>query len=221
MSPFKIILKMSKQTKVEAKKFLLISLQTYNELLNGNKTVQDSQTSTSTTKEYLLSHSNKNNETDVAAQLSVAATLNQVPKPGGSNQETDEMIPREHQQNNLISDEANEIVEQLLSTGLSSGKIEKSKAIIKLLQKSETIAIDKQTGKLQNKSGGPPSESNLFQLLMNIQHPTKKFSPADLELIRALKIAQHLVANTNAKAVSLKLTRDSNNTWLSMFSPRY
>ena len=37
---------MSKQTKVEAKK-----LQTYNELLNGNKTVQDSQTSTSTTKE--------------------------------------------------------------------------------------------------------------------------------------------------------------------------
>ena len=143
---------MSEQTKVEAKKFLLISLQTYNELLNGNKTVQDSQISTSTTKEYLLSHSNKNNETDVAAQLSVAATLNQVPKPGGSNQETDEMIAREHQQNNLSSDEANEIVEQLLSTGLSSGKIEKSKAIIKLLQKSETIAIDKQTGKLQNKS---------------------------------------------------------------------
>ena len=207
---------MSKQTKVEAKKFLLISLQTYNELLNGNKTVQDSQTSTSTTKEYLLSHSNKNNETDVAAQLSVAATLNQVPKPGGSNQETDEMVAREHQQNNLSSDEANEIVEQLLSTGLTSGKIEKSKAIIKLLQKSETIAIDKQTGKLQNKSGGPPSDSNLFQLLMNIQHPTK-----DLELIRELKIAQHLIANANAKAVSPKLTRDSNTTWLSMFSPRY
>ena len=221
MSPFKIILKISKQTKVEAKKFLLISLQTYNELLNGNKTVQDSKTSTSTTKEYLLSHSNKNNETDVAAQLSVAATLNQIPKPGGSKQETDEIIAREHQQNNLSSDEATEIVEQLLSTGLSSGKIEKLKAIIKLLQKSETIAIDKQTGKLPNKSGGPPSESNLFQLLMNIQHPTKKFSLADLELIRALKIAQHLIANTNAKAVSPKLTRDSNTTWLSMFCPRY
>ena len=107
--------------------------------------------------------------------MSVAATLNQVPKPGGSNQETDEMIARKHQQNNLSSDEANEIVEQLLSTGLSSGKIEKSKAIIKLLQKSETTAIDKQKGKLQNKSGGPPSDSNLFQLLMNIQHPTKNF----------------------------------------------
>ena len=159
MSRFKIILKMSKRADVEAKNFLLISLQTYNELLKGTRTVVDTQISSSTTKEYLLSKSHKNRETDVAAQLSVAATLNQAPKPGGSNQETDEMISREHQQYNLSADEANEIVEELLSTGLSSGKVEKTKAIIKLLQNSKTIAIDKQTGKLQNKSGGPPSDS--------------------------------------------------------------
>ena len=74
MSRFKIILKMSKRADVEAKSFLLISLQTYNELLKGTRTVVDNQISSSTAKEYLLSKSHKNRETDVAAQLSVAAT---------------------------------------------------------------------------------------------------------------------------------------------------
>ena len=97
------------------------------------------------------------------------------------------------------------------------GKVEKSKTIIKLLQNSDTITVDRQTGRIQSR-GGPPSDSNLYDLLINIQHPTKKISRGDLEFIKELKIAQHLIANTNAKAVSPKLTRDSNTTWLSIFA---
>ena len=84
------------------------------------------------------------------------------------------MITREHHQTNVSADEANQILEELTLAGLSSGKIEKSKTIIKLLQNSTTVAIDKHTGKIQSKTGGPPSDSNLFELLINIQHPTKK-----------------------------------------------
>ena len=169
-----------------------------------------------TAKEILLTKRNSN-ESDVAAQLSVAATFNEEQKSG---EETEEMITREHHQTNVSADEANQILEELTLTGLSSGKIEKSKTIIKLLQNSTTVTTDKHTGKIQRKTGGPPSDSNLFELLINIQHPTKKISPADLTLVKELKIAQHLVANTNAKSVSPKLAKDLNTTWLSMFSYR-
>ena len=130
------------------------------------------------------------------------------------------MITREHHQTNLSADEANQILDELTLAGLSSGKIEKSKTIIKLLQNSTTVTIDKHTGKIQSKTGGPPSDSNFYELLVAIQHPTKKISLTDLTLIKELKIAQHLVANTNAKSVSQKLAKDSNTTWLSMFSYR-
>ena len=199
----------------EAQKFILIQLQTYNKLLEAaNESNQKPQTA----KEILLTKRNSN-ENDVAAQLSVAATFNEEQKSG---EETKEMITREHHQTNVSADEANQILEleELTLAGLSSGKIEKSKTIIKLLQNSTTVTIDKHTGKIQSKTEGPASDSNLFELLINIQHPTKKNSPADLTLIKELKIAQHLVANTNAKSVSPKLAKDSNTTWLSMFSYR-
>ena len=151
----------------EAHKFILIQLQTYNKLLEAaNESNQKPQTA----KEILLTKRNSN-ESDVAAQLSVAATFNEEQKSG---EETEEMITREHHQTNLSADEANQILEELTLAGLSSGKIDKSKTIIKLLQNSTTVTIDKHTGKIQSKTGGPPSDSNLFELLMTIQHPTKK-----------------------------------------------
>ena len=41
--------------------------------------------------------------------------------------------------------------------------------------KIQTLAVDKQTGRIQSRRGGPQSDSNLFELLIIIQHPTKKF----------------------------------------------
>ena len=176
----------------EAQKFILIQLQTYNKLLEAaNESNQKPQTA----KEILLTKRNSN-ENDVAAQLSVAATFNEEQKSG---EETEEMI-REYHQTKFSADEANQILEELTLAGLSSGKIEKSKTIIKLLQNSTTVTIDKHTCKIQSKTGRPPSDSNLFELLINIQHPTKKI--------------QH------AKSVSPKLAKDSNTTWLSIFSYR-
>ena len=200
-----------------AQKFILISQQTYNELLNANNTIKQESPSV---KEVLLSDS-RANESDIAAQLSVAATLNKKNLKQESDQEPREMLANEHLQTNLSGNEVKQIVEELLSAGMSSGKVEKSKTIIKLLQNSDTITVDKQTGRIQSRRGGPQSDSNLFELLINIQHPTKKISHGDLELIKELKIAQHLIANTNAKAVSPKLTRDSNTTWLSMFASKF
>ena len=149
----------------EAQKFILIQLQPYNKLLEAaNESNQKPQTA----KEILLTKRNSN-ESDAA--LSVAATFNEEQKSG---EETEEMITREHHQTNVSANEANQILEELTLAGLSSGKIEKSKTIIKLLQNSTTVTIDKHTGKIQRKIGGPPSDSNLFELLINIQHPYKK-----------------------------------------------
>ena len=75
----------------EAQKFILIQLQTYNNLLEAaNVSNQKPQTA----KEILLTK-RISNESDVAAQLSVGATFNEEQKSG---EETEEMITREHHQ---------------------------------------------------------------------------------------------------------------------------
>ena len=124
-----------------AEKFILISQQTYNELLNANNTIKQESPSV---KEVLLSDS-RANESDIAAQLSVAATLNKKNLKQESDQEPREMLANEHLQMNLSGNEVKQILEELLSAGMSSVKVEKSKTIIKLLQNSDTITVDKQT----------------------------------------------------------------------------
>ena len=75
-----------------AQKFILISQQTYNELLNANNTIKQESPSD---KEVLLSNS-RANESDIAAQLSVAATLNRKNLKQESDQEPREMLANEH-----------------------------------------------------------------------------------------------------------------------------
>ena len=118
----------------EAQKFILIQLQTYKKLLAAaNENNQKPQTA----KEILLNKKNFN-ESDVAAQLSVLATFNEEQKSG---EETEEMITREHHQTNLSADEANQILEELTLAGVSSGKIERSKTIIKLVQTQQPLQL--------------------------------------------------------------------------------
>ena len=71
-----------------AQKFILISQQTYNELLNANNTIKQESPSV---KEVLLSDS-RANESDIAAQLSVAATLNKKNLKQESDQDPREML---------------------------------------------------------------------------------------------------------------------------------
>ena len=83
-----------------AQKFILISQQTYIELLNANKIKQESPS----VKEVLLSDS-RANESDIAAQLSVAATLIKKNLKQESDQEPREMLANEHLQTNLSGNE--------------------------------------------------------------------------------------------------------------------
>ena len=70
--PFQSHFEMNNCNKSIAQKFILISQQTYNELLNANNTIKQGSPSV---EEVLLLDS-RANESDIAAQLSVAATLN-------------------------------------------------------------------------------------------------------------------------------------------------
>ena len=96
----------------EAQKFILIQLQTFNKLLEADN---ESNQKPQTAEEILLTNRNSN-ESDVTAQLSVAATFNEEQKSG---EETEEMIEREHHQKNLNAGEANQILEELTLAGLS------------------------------------------------------------------------------------------------------
>ena len=60
------------------------------------------------------------------------------------------MLANEHLQTNLSGNEAKQIVGDLLSAGMSSGKVAKSKTIIKLLQNLDTITVNKQTGEYKS-----------------------------------------------------------------------
>ena len=62
----------------EAQKFILVLLQTYNKFLEA---ANDSNQKPQTAKEILQTKKNSN-ESDVAAKLSVAATINEEQKSG-------------------------------------------------------------------------------------------------------------------------------------------
>ena len=98
----------------EAQKFILLQLQTYNKSFEAaNESNQKPQKA----KKNFTNQKNFN-QSDVEAQLSVAATFNEEQKSG---EETEEIITREHHQTNLSADEASQILEELTLAGLSSG----------------------------------------------------------------------------------------------------
>ena len=99
------------------------------------------------------------------------------------------------------------VILEILSSGLTGGKIERSRQILYQIEKSENVRIDKSSGRvlLHDRDAGV----GIFDLLASLQATTKQLSEPMLELVRRLKLPEFLVANTYAKKAANELRRTS------------
>ena len=95
------------------------------------------------------------------------------------------------------------IVLDLLSSGLSGGKVERSRQILQKIDQTKDVSIDSNSGRLlmHDRDVNIP----IFDFLNDLQVTTKKLSENALELIRRIRIPEFLIANTNAKRVASEI----------------
>ena len=96
------------------------------------------------------------------------------------------------------------IIQKLLEAGQTGGKIERSRAILKLVDRSNNVLVDKASRKFYIPKDNVISESGILDFLINLQLPNKKLKPADLKVAKELGIGAHIVANTYAKKVCIE-----------------
>ena len=229
---------------VGTRKYVLLSLNSYNDLLiRKNSSADDipgSQVKQAKNEILGASCSVNQSDSEALAKLNVSSELFK-----NSNTNNDFSLclsPQEKDQTNASSQATESLAEQnkflpvhavdkvldaLLESGMSSGKIERSKRILNIFNQKH-FTLDTVTGVIQGKDG-LKSTINLLEFLIAIQSPNKKLASEDLEIISKLKLPPHLVANTFAKRVTKATAatshRETSNqfsagaspTWLSIF----
>ena len=220
---------MNKQ--VASKKFILLSLDSYNDLI-VNSSISEKTSAKKEIREAILVRNKPNSQ--VAAQQSVSSALfdgdtSTAPSPPPENDQTSE-----EEQNKFISDQlAESVFDNLAATGLSSSKIERSKRIIKQLSRTSKVVLDMSSGAivLNSDTAGEAnaclrSSSSLIDFLTNLQNPNKKkLSNKDLAIVRETSLSPHLIANKFAKKSASHVLAASTGTasssvetqWISMF----
>ena len=96
----------------------------------------------------------------------------------------------------------------LLSCGLSGGKVERARQILRKISNSEHVSINNIYGRICLHV--TDTGLAVLDFLSDIQVPTKKIDDLSLDLVRRLRIPGYLLANTFAKKVASKMKSDSN-----------
>ena len=117
---------------VSSKTFVLISKLTYQELLNFQEISK-------TDKESILAQSGGKNQANLVANLNLASRVPKTEITGLSKDEKT-VLPSNSSTPALINIES--VVDQLVSSGLSGGKLERARTILKLLNQSIKISVN-------------------------------------------------------------------------------
>ena len=161
-----------------AEEFILISTETYKQLLTSNSLAQKEES----TKQKNLEKRNVDNS-EAIAQLSAASALNSPTKVTESVPDSQTYNNNSKHPSNLSDNQIQCVTDELLKAGLSGGKIERSKTILTFLSKSNIITVNQSTGKLHCELDGSASTSDLLEFLANLQLLTKKISQDDLNIL--------------------------------------
>ena len=103
------------------------------------------------------------------------------------------------------------IVLNLLSSGLSGGKVERARQILQKVDQCSVVSIDGNSGRLllHDRDLG----LTVFDFLNDLQTTTKNLNEGTLDLVKRLKLPNFLLANTHAKRVATEVAAcDSNDT---------
>ena len=102
------------------------------------------------------------------------------------------------------------IVLDLLSSGLSGGKVDWARQILQKLDQCSVVSIDGNSGRLMlhDRDLG----LTVFDFLNDLQTTTRNVNEGTLDLVRRLKLPNFLLVNTHAKRVATEVAAyDSND----------
>lgn len=193
------------------KDFILITLDEY-ELLNASKNPSQPKGSESDNTN-LPSHTEEETKQNTwetrerFPSLSECAQLN-LKERFRKNRESKESDTKKGEKVTAAVKSDNVILD-LLSCGLSGGKVERARQILRKMINSENVSIDNHSGRifLHDRDTGVA----VLDFLSDVQTPTKKLSEDSLELVRRLRLPEYLMANTNARKVAAELKRSVGN----------
>ena len=201
---------------VGTKKYVLLSLSYYNDLLSLKRSSavkleqqqQQQQQLPSQSEqakiEILSASPRSHSNSEAIAKLSVSSQLvnnNNNKDFSSCNATTDQTSLPE---NKFLPEKVvDKVLDALLASGMSSGKIERTKRILNILSQKH-FTLDRESGIIQGKD--KKSSSNLLDFPIDIQSPNKKLTKDDIELISLLQLLPHLVTNTFAKSCNKHAT---------------
>ena len=175
------------------RKFVLISLDKYN-ILTSTAENQKAQFSDSATESKLLS---------IKSRYRPAAPANRDSFSSKRYQQQQQSLPSAVQR-----DQVEDILETLFS-GLSGSGVEKSRAILKLIDKSDRIGIEISTSFIT--IDGSQRDIRIDDFLYDLQATKKNLTPEALSILDTLSPPVYLCTNSIAKEFLINEKQDPRN----------
>ena len=204
------------------KEFVLITLDEYTSLLSSRKSFNYEKKLNSVSKDTLVqgtkpediknsqidTQDKNNSESDEDKKLCTQLNLNSRLTQAQSRKHAtpdDTLADRTR----TIA-KTDKIVLDLLSSGLSGGKVERARQILLKVDQCSVVSIDGNSGRLMFHERD--LDLTVFNFLNDLKTTTKNLNEGTLDLVRRLKLPNFLLANTHAKRVATKVAAyDSND----------
>ena len=129
-----------------------------------------------------------------------------------------------------VNNTPDRVLSSLLQSGITGGKIERSRQILKAIQQSERVCIDENTQSIFLDQ--QDTRIGVTDFLTALQVNTKQLPKQLLNLVEVLRLPQYLLANTYARQTSsqiqsrlasgesvakrIKLDTEPNSSWLTI-----
>ena len=165
-------------------------------------------------------------EQSLLAQINLNSRFQEKKKTLDS--KTSENSSTDYQVNNT----PDRVLSSLLQSGITGGKIERSRQILKAIQQSERVCIDDNTQSIFLDQ--QDTRIGVTDFLTALQVNTKQLPKQLLNLVEVLRLPQYLLANTYARQTSsqiqsrlasgesvakrIKLDTEPNSSWLTIWT---
>ena len=195
------------------KEFILITLDEYSSLVAGKISIDNHAFVTpndtrSRTPEF-CAKSNLENLIDTPSDFpraSECAQMNLKTRFGKATTST--LSDAKRTEGSATAVKSENVILDLLSCGLSGGKVERARQILRKISNNEHVSINNISGRIclhETDTG-----LAVLDFLSDIQTPTKKIDDLSLDLVRRLRLPKYLLANTFAKRMASEMKSGSN-----------
>ena len=195
------------------KEFILVTLDEYSSLVAG-KISNDNHTfvnpnDTKSGSPQICAKSNLENSIDTPRDFPRASECAQISlKARFGRATTSTLSDAKRTEDAATAVKSENVILDLLSCGLSGGKVERARKILRKISNSEHVSINNISWRICLHD----TDTGLADLdfLSVIEILTKKIDDLSLDLVRRLRLPEYLLANTSAKKVASEMKSGSN-----------